>query len=64
MATHDQPLTRREFYEAVLPNLATKADLAELKADLRGDMLKMVIGLAGLHLVGLGAVAAIMRLLG
>ena len=60
----DDPLTRREFYDAILPNLATKADLAELKAELRGTLIQVALGLAGLQLVWLGAVAAIIRFLG
>ncbi len=44
--------------------MATKADLAELKADLNRTLIQMVIGLAGLQLIGLGAVAAILRFLG
>ena len=37
---------------------------AELKAELRGELNRVIIGVAGLQLVGLGAVAAIMRLAG
>ena len=50
--------------EGAYDHLATKADLAELKADLNRTMIQMVIGLAGLQLIGLGAVAAILRFLG
>ena len=57
--------------EATLPHLATKADVKSLSADIallegriRGDLLKVVIGLASLQLIGLGAVAAIVRFLG
>ena len=61
--------------EGVLPSLATKEDLGQLevrltrdignlKADLKSELIKVVIGLAGLQLIGLGAVAAIMKLLG
>ncbi len=56
--------------EATLPHLATKADVELLSADIdllegriRGDLLKVVIGLASLQLIGLGAVAAIVRFL-
>ena len=51
-------------FRTELRHLATKADLADLKAELRGDLLKVVIGLGGMQLLGLAAVAAIMRLLG
>ncbi len=61
MATVEQRLGQ---LEGAYAHLATKADLAELKAEIRGDLNKVVIGLAGLQLIGLGAVAAIMRFLG
>lgn len=50
--------------EGAYDHLATKADLAELKADLNKTLIQMTIGLAGLQLIGLGAVAAILRFLG
>ena len=50
--------------EGQMPYLATKSDVVELKAELRGDMLKLALGLAALQFVGLGAMAAIMRFLG
>ena len=57
--------------EATLPHLATKADVEALRADIallegriRGDLLKVVIGLASLQLLGLAAVAAIVRFVG
>lgn len=57
--------------EATLPHLATKADVEALSADIallegriRGDLLKVVIGLASLQLLGLAAVAAIVRFVG
>ena len=43
---------------------ATKADLSDLKADMKGTLIQVVIGLAGLQLLGLAAVAAIIRFLG
>ena len=43
---------------------ATKADLSDLKATLRGDINKLTVAVAGLQLLGLGAVAAIMQFLG
>ncbi len=50
--------------EGKIDTLATKSDLADLKANIRGDLLRVAIGFAGLHLIGLGAIAAIMQLLG
>ena len=55
---------RISYIEGRLDSLATKEDLANLKAVIRGDILKVVIGLASLQLLGIGAVAAIMRFLG
>ena len=59
----EQPITRSELREE-LRHYATKADLLELKAELRGDLLKVVLGLASIQLLGLAAVAAIMRFVG
>ena len=67
MTTSTAPLTRedlRQELDRVLVHYATKADLAELKADLNKTLIQMTIGLAGLQLIGLGAVAAILRFLG
>ena len=78
MTTLDQPITRtdlREELDRVLAYYATKEDLAqletrltkqmgELRSDLKGTLIQAIIGLAGLQLIGLGAVAAIMKLLG
>ncbi len=61
MATVEE---RVSYIEGKIDALATKADLADLKAELRGDLLRVAIGFAGLHLIGLGAVAAIMQFLG
>ena len=61
MATVEQ---RVSYIEGRLDSLATKADLLELKAELRGDLLRVVFGLGGLQLLGLAAVAAIMRFVG
>lgn len=61
MATVEQ---RVSYIEGRLDSLATKADLLELKAELRGDLLKVVVGLGSMQLLGLTAVAAIMRFLG
>ena len=51
------------YIEGVLGSLATKADLLELKAELRGDLIKVVLGLGTMYVIGLGALAAIMRFL-
>ena len=71
MATLEERFGR---LEGAYEHLATKADLADLKADLKGDMgnlkadlkgdlNKVIVSLAGLQLVTLGVLAAIMRLL-
>ena len=44
-------------------HLATKADLERAIGNIRGDIVKAVIGLAMLQLVGLASVAAITQLL-
>ena len=59
MATVDQ---RVSYIEGVLPSLATKEDIANLRAELRGDLTRVIMWVAGMQLLGLGAVAAIMRL--
>ena len=78
MTTARIPITRadvREEMEEALRSYATKEDfsrlevrlikaIGDIRADIRGELLKAVIGLATLQLVGLGAVAAIMRFLG
>lgn len=53
-------LLRSELRE----HYSTKADLSDLKAELKGTLIQVVIGLAGLQLLGLAAVAAIFRFLG
>ena len=70
MTTTEHPITRSELREELnelrgefRERYATKVDLAELKAALRGDLNKVIIGLASLQLIGLGAVAAIMGFL-
>ena len=70
MTTAEHPITRSELREELnelrrefREHYATKADLSELKAALRGDLNKVIIGLASLQLIGLGAVAAIMGFL-
>ena len=42
----------------------TKADLANFRADLSQDMLRMTWALATLQLVGLGTVAAVVKFIG
>ena len=72
--TTERPTTERErivAIEAVLPHLATKADVADVKVDiervraeierLRADMIKWQIGTA---IAVVGAVFAIVRFLG
>ena len=51
-------------FRTELQHLATKTVLANLKADLRGDMRNLASGVAGLQLIGLGAVATVFKLLG
>ncbi len=71
MTTQAHPITRIELREELQilrdemrEYYATKTDLAEMKADLNRTLIQVVIGLAGLQLVGLGAVAAILKFLG
>ena len=53
--------TRLETLTALF---ATKEDLANLKADLGRDMLRLTLVLATLQMVGLGTVAAIVKFIG
>ena len=68
MASGDQSLTRQEFYEAILPNLATKADVAEVKADLarlERDLVAWMVGLMLTSTIGASSIAfAAVRLFG
>ncbi len=48
--------------EGVLEHLATKADLEELRAELRTEMQRLKFTLVSLQLTGLGIVLAAMRL--
>jgi hypothetical protein len=64
VTTLEDVSSRVSYIEGRLDSLATKADLLELKAELRGDLLKVVVGLGSMQLLGLTAVAAIMRFLG
>lgn len=42
----------------------TKADLANFRADISRDMLRLTLALATLQLVGLGTVAAVVKFIG
>ncbi len=71
MATADQPLgsrefseamentlSRREFYDVILPQLATKADLADLEIKLIGEMGKHLRWMVASQFLGMTALAA------
>ncbi len=64
MATVEDALVRIGRLEGAYEHLVTKADLEKAFGDLRGglrrDLRTLALGLAGLHLLGFGAVAAIM----
>ena len=75
MTTSAAPLTRDDVREVVREEIdilrdemreyyATKADLSDLKSDINARLIQVVIGLAGLQLIGIGAIAAILRLWG
>ena len=64
MTTAEMPITRsdlREELQRELRHYATKEDLANLKADLRGDLTRLILAMVALQAAGLGAVAAIVR---
>ena len=64
MATADQAMTRQEFYEAILPSLPTKEDLAKLEARLiKWMVVSQLLGLTAAAAI-VAAVAAVMRLVG
>ena len=50
--------------ETRLETFATKEDLANLKADISRDMLRLTLALAMLQVVGLGTVAAVVKFIG
>lgn len=50
--------------EGRLDSLATRADVVELKAEIRGDLLRTALAFGAFQLAGLGAVAAIVKLVG
>ena len=71
MATVDQRVSK---LEGAYEHLATKADLSDLKAelkvgltdlkaDLRGDLIKLIMGLAGLLILSMGVITTIIRFL-
>ncbi len=66
MTTAEHPITRSELREE-LKHYATKEDLANLKAELKGDLgnlkFDLIKWIVVLQFTGLGAVAAIMRFL-
>ena len=71
MATAEHPITHSELRQAIreeldvrLQHYATKADLAELETRLVQALSSQLRWMLGFQLLGLGAVAAIMRLLG
>ena len=66
---------RVSHIEGRMDSLATKEDVArvearleaglgELRGELRADMMKMALGVASMQLLGIAAIAAVMRLLG
>lgn len=71
MTTAEMPITRSDLHEELsglrdglqreLRHYATKEDLANLKADLRGDLTRLILAMVALQAAGLGAVAAIVR---
>ena len=71
MATAEMPITRSDLHEELaglreelrreFRHYATKEDLANLKADLRGDFNRLILAIVALQAAGLGAVAAIVR---
>ena len=67
MTTAEHPITRSELREE-LKHYATKEDLANLKAELKGELgnlkFDLIKWIVVLQFTGLGAVAAIMRFLG
>ena len=50
--------------ETRLETFGTKEDLANLKADLSRDMLRLTLALATLQVVGLGTVTAVVKFIG
>ena len=67
MTTAEHPITRSELREE-LKHYATEEDLANLKAEIKGDLgnlkFDLIKWIVVLQFMGLGAVAAIMGFLG
>ena len=66
MTTETAPLTREELREEldrVLVHYSTKADLAELKADLAKLESRLTWKVAGLQIASMVAIAAILKFL-
>lgn len=64
MTTAEMPTTSadlREELQRELRRYATKEDLDNFKADLRGDLTGLILAMVALQAAGLGAVAAIVR---
>ena len=62
MTTAEMPITRsdmREELQRELRHYATKEDVANLKAELRGDLTGLILAMVVVQAAGLGAVAAI-----
>ena len=57
METTQEPLTRREFYDAILPTLATKADLAEMETRL----IKWMVGLMVAAIAAASTIALVVQ---
>ena len=60
--TEEHPLTQREFYDAILPNLATKADLAQLEKKMAELEHRLTLRLGGLMLAVGALIVAVLRL--
>lgn len=70
MATTGQPITRTELREELSllrdelrEHYATSEDLAKVEAQLKTDVNRVIMWMAGIHLLGLTAVAAVMRVI-
>ena len=47
--------------ETALQYLSTKEDLQAVRADLRGDMMRLGLALAGLYILSIGAIVGIVQ---
>ena len=64
MTTAEMPITRSDLrveFQRELRHYATKEDLDNFNADLRGDLTGLNLAMVALPAAGLGAVAAIVR---